>query len=430
MASFSKVQNQPKAGTAANSTNQGQTTPTAPPGQAGQEQKFNFTRSSGFWNQNNSQRKPFGNGFNTNGNRFSQNGQAPKEQSSAFQESPKTESPLVFRTNNNFSQNNRPATSVFENRQPRFGQPQTGRNSYPNTFNQFNRNNQNDKSFDMKKIESIIAGSVKTGVSDADSTERTAFTSQNNLPFDAPFDDDVNEFDFKGKGTFNNVRQFDRSFAPLQQNRAKKPRNFERDEKKFEGRRKGQNDRSSVKVMNRGVNNEIYSKPMILEELFSAPIFNSSKEESLDTETKKLLREYVPPVLESQVENSLVGEFKEPIVATKFEEYEPLYYSFVNANKIIRETVQHEYLVGKREKKEKIADIDEFIKNECDLMVNEIQSGDYKRYEEFKPKKLQLKHDYSKNAVETAEHILRMNPYIHPIIKTSLIENISKYVDA
>ena len=177
-------------------------------------------------------------------------------------------------------------------------------------------------------------------------------------------------------------------------------------------------------------NDKVYGKNLILEDCFQAPLFDKSKESELDTDTRKQLSEFSSPLTMRQIESSLVHEFREPISATNFDDYIQVKSSYINANRMIREVVQHEYLVGEKEQKNRLGEISEFIKNETEIMFNEIESGDYKRHVDVMPKNITPKQPWTAEALNDAARILGSNPHLHPIIKSTMLGNIAKFLDS
>lgn len=173
----------------------------------------------------------------------------------------------------------------------------------------------------------------------------------------------------------------------------------------------------------------LYNDNVILEELFMPPIFDSAKYDSLPTDLKNKLLEFVPPVQPEQIEESLTAEFDQPIMATNFKDFVSTSASHSTANRMIREVVLHEHLVSKYKKEPiSLGSVKSFVKEECDAMLNEINTGDYSRHENFKLPS-SYKKEHSKDAMETAAHVLRMNPHLHPIIKNTILQTIAKHVD-
>ncbi|PJF17785.1 hypothetical protein PSACC_02397 [Paramicrosporidium saccamoebae] len=168
----------------------------------------------------------------------------------------------------------------------------------------------------------------------------------------------------------------------------------------------------------------------LLEELFEPVVMGS-----MDHDTATLMKNYVPPTLRHQLEASLSNEFERHIVRTDWDEYrDPV----VEAQYEQAARLLHYTLATTRRAAAKYpqyappSDIgvesERWLKVECDLLLKELRSGDTTRWENAKklvgPKWNKLS-EAQQSALEKPVMLLGKNPYLHPLIKRRVLDEIT-----
>lgn len=167
----------------------------------------------------------------------------------------------------------------------------------------------------------------------------------------------------------------------------------------------------------------------ILEEFLEAPIL---KNKELTHDTMSLLKNYVPPLLLSQVEASLSHEFGRHVRKTDWKEYAD---PFVEAEheqaaRLIEYTMATMKnacaSIGTRHLIETVArNNDTWVKAECDRLLEELCTGNTDRWES--PSKLigknQLGEEQQK-ALAPSIMLVANNPYLHPAVKRRILASI------
>ncbi len=169
----------------------------------------------------------------------------------------------------------------------------------------------------------------------------------------------------------------------------------------------------------------------VLEELFEAPVLMSKE---MRAEDLAEVKGFVPPVLKSQIEASLRKEFNRPILATDWNRYEDPLTSHEQAARLIHHTLAIYSNVGRTVpmSPEAVADLanmnEEWIREECKLLLNEIETGSYERWESVESFISVELTDAQMDAVKPAIAIIGKNAWIHPRTKREVIQGIINVV--
>lgn len=171
----------------------------------------------------------------------------------------------------------------------------------------------------------------------------------------------------------------------------------------------------------------------VLEELFEVPVLRTK---DMRAESISEVKGFVPPVLTSQIEASLLEEFKQPILETDWNQYENPLDSWEQAARLIHYTLAIYSNVGgeNRDLAATCAQNQAWIRQECSKLYEEIKTGDYTRWEsldsmigvETKSKLTSAQLD----AVRPAVALLGRNPHLHPKVKQEVIREICSVIMA
>jgi hypothetical protein len=175
----------------------------------------------------------------------------------------------------------------------------------------------------------------------------------------------------------------------------------------------------------------------LLEELFEAPIL---KQDELDHEVATLLKNYVPPTLLPQLEASLSAELGRHIVKTDWDAYrDPLkdaqYEQIARMLQYTLATIRR--ATGKSGMEKPPASTGsaslKWLQQECDLLVQEMETGNTKRWEEARklvgPKWRRMSKS-QRDALTPSVMLLAKNAYMHPIVKRRILDQISAVIIA
>ena len=168
----------------------------------------------------------------------------------------------------------------------------------------------------------------------------------------------------------------------------------------------------------------------LLEELLEPPVL---KTHGMDQDAVVSLKDYVPPVLLSQMEASLSAEFRRHIVKTDWRRYEdPMEYSeYEQAARMLELTIST--IKGTCSKFQGHppanygTDNEEWLRRECDRMLQEIRTGDTSRWDQVEVmvgKQWDFLSPLQREAVQPAAILLANNPHLHPSVKTRVLREI------
>lgn len=174
----------------------------------------------------------------------------------------------------------------------------------------------------------------------------------------------------------------------------------------------------------------------LLEELLEVPVLRTGE---MRAESLAEVKGFVPPVLPDQIETCLSAEFDRSILETDWNRYEDVTNSHEQAARLLHYTLAIYSNVGKSavQKPEEIKALasgnQEWIKTECQLMLKEIQDGDYSRWEAAE-KLLGEMHgklsEAQRKAVMPALAIIAKNAWLHPKTKAQVLAEICRVVSA
>lgn len=173
----------------------------------------------------------------------------------------------------------------------------------------------------------------------------------------------------------------------------------------------------------------------LLEELVEAPVLRT---EELSAEQQAELKGFTPPLLLSQVEASLTHEFGQPILETDWSQYEDPTTSYEQAARLLHHTLAIYSNVARQEGEsgnewvKKLADSNnEWVRKECELLMEEIQSGDYSRWElvdELAGPAISSLTAKQQQVVRPAIAIISKNAWLHPRSKTQVVDELCRVV--
>lgn len=178
----------------------------------------------------------------------------------------------------------------------------------------------------------------------------------------------------------------------------------------------------------------------ILEELLAKPILRT---EGLSAETMATIKSFRVPALPKQIARSLAWEFGRRIVVTRtdwgrFEDPLPSHAEAAESIKrtlvalgnrskqpdktgmysVARRTIQEYFEEGKEN--------EQWIREECRIMLREIETGDYSRWNDFDKLVSRASEltEAQRNMVMPAVDRVASNPDMHPLIKREVLSHI------
>lgn len=163
--------------------------------------------------------------------------------------------------------------------------------------------------------------------------------------------------------------------------------------------------------------------PIFLEELLKEPVLTNEAENNMTYEQRTEMKAFKLPADTYDIEQSFKSEFNETIRAANWKEYEPLNASINAAGRLAYEKLLHHKITTGQ------AMSAEEIQKECDLLYEEMQTGDYSRW--MPEATLEEMSDIDESLQETyklAKTSLDSNPDIHPDIKRHYLSVIAGYL--
>lgn len=178
----------------------------------------------------------------------------------------------------------------------------------------------------------------------------------------------------------------------------------------------------------------------LLEELLARPILRT---EGLSAETMATVRSFRVPVLPKQIARSLAWEFGRRIVATRTDwgRFEDPLPSYAEAAESIKRTLvalgnrsrqpdkTGMYSVARRTVEgyfEEGRENERWIREECQTMLREIETGDYSRWTDFDKLVSRAGEltETQRSMVMPAVDKVASNPDMHPLIKREVLSHI------
>lgn len=160
-----------------------------------------------------------------------------------------------------------------------------------------------------------------------------------------------------------------------------------------------------------------------LEDLLKEPVLTNEAENSMTYEQRMEMKDFKLPADTYDIEQSFRSEFNESIKATNWKKYEPLNAAINAAGKLAYEKLLHHKVTTGQ-----IMTLEE-IEKECDLLYNEIQTGDYSRWmPEVTSDELANMDDSLQKIYKLAKLAIDSNPDIHPDIKRHYLSIIASYL--
>jgi len=172
----------------------------------------------------------------------------------------------------------------------------------------------------------------------------------------------------------------------------------------------------------------------LLEEILEPPVLRISE---MRAETVAEVKGFVPPVLPSQIEASLCTEFGHTILESNWDRYEDPTTSYEQAARLIHHTLAIYSNVGKAERQsgtevQQIAKMNqEWVRKECELLVEEIKTVNYDRWELAEllaGEQFAKMTAAQKAAVRPAIAIISKNAWLHPRTKGEVVQDICRIV--
>jgi hypothetical protein len=184
---------------------------------------------------------------------------------------------------------------------------------------------------------------------------------------------------------------------------------------------------SSIKGNRNSLKNFQISNAFLDELLVQEPVLKRSVENTLSYEARTELSQFKFPADQHQIEESIQDEFGETITATDWKEYNPLEPSINAAGKMAFENALFQKASLIKGVKEKKGDPTlEELKQECDTLWNEAQTGDISRWKtSHSTENLDLFSEL--NAMNVVKMAIDSNPSLHPSIRQAFAQTISNY---
>ncbi len=177
----------------------------------------------------------------------------------------------------------------------------------------------------------------------------------------------------------------------------------------------------------------------LLEELALPPYFDTQKTIGVPEEQVLDMKSSKPIYSPQTIENCLIEEFgrNSVVYSTDWSEYAPVVPCYATANKLIRDVIRFNSATDEEESavkdtaklNELIEKRQNFIKNECDIMLTEINTGDASRHGSD-PGRLLSDAGISERSeiLLKAADLLGRNPNYHPMIKHYMLKEIHSIV--
>lgn len=173
----------------------------------------------------------------------------------------------------------------------------------------------------------------------------------------------------------------------------------------------------------------------LLEELLEPVVL---KQSMMDHDTTTKMKNYAPPVLADQLEASLSHELGRHIVKTDWSCYQD---PIVEAQHEQAARLLHYTLSTIRRANSKYpsktppSDIGKsswmWLQKECDLILREVMEGETQRWEDARllaGAKWERLSETQKGAIQPAILLVGKNPYMHPVVKRRVIQQIALMV--